>query len=391
MSTRGLAFRSLALCASLGTFAAPATAQQGPLQLTPLTAEVLAAPQAVLGSDGAEHLVYEVLIENTTGGRFSLKRLAITDDGGTPLAELDAQAIGARLSLGGRRGSETTVLDAFQFAVAFLHVRLPANAPLPSHLLHVIDGHSDKANADFSMRIAPTRVVTGEPTVLAAPLHGHGYVAADGCCDSIRHVRALLTLNGRFYLAQRFAIDWERVDDAARLLVGDPKSVSSYKIYNDPVYAVADGTVIASRNDLDDQVPGKLPEGLPLDEADGNFAILELAKGVYALYAHMRKGTVALAAGAHVRQGEQIGNVGNSGNTQAPHLHFQLMDSPSALLANGLPYVFDHFLVTAVDLAGTADFDRAEATGTALALTPQGTPLHGQRSLPLDLSVVTWH
>jgi hypothetical protein len=390
MRLRALAVRPVAALA-LGALTAPTLAQQGPLQLTPLTAQVLAAPQAVLGSDGAEHLVYELLIENATGGRFSLQRLAITDDGGTPLAELDAQALGMRLSLGGRRGSETHVLEAFQFAVAFLHVRLPANAPLPGRLLHVIDGHSDKANSDFSLKVAPTRVISGAPLTLAAPLHGQGYIAADGCCDSIRHVRALLTLNGGFYLAQRFAIDWERVDEAAHLFVGDPKAVSSYRIYNDPVYAVADATVVASRNDLDDQVPGKLPDGLPLDEADGNFAILELANGVYALYAHMRKGSVALAAGAHVRQGEQIGNVGNSGNTQAPHLHFQLMDAPSALLANGVPYVFDHFLVTAVDLAGTADFDRAEATGSALTLTPRVPPLRGERSLPLDLSVVTWH
>jgi len=58
------------------------------------------------------------------------------------------------------------------------------------------------------MRIARTRVDSFEPAVLAAPLQGVGYVAGDGCCDSIRHVRALLSLDGRFYLAQRVAIDW---------------------------------------------------------------------------------------------------------------------------------------------------------------------------------------
>jgi murein DD-endopeptidase MepM/ murein hydrolase activator NlpD len=38
-----------------------------------------------------------------------------------------------------------------------------------------------------------------------------------------------------------------------------------------------------------------------------------------------------------------IGLLGNSGNSDAPHLHFHVMDAPSPLLANGLPYVFRSF------------------------------------------------
>ena len=38
-----------------------------------------------------------------------------------------------------------------------------------------------------------------------------------------------------------------------------------------------------------------------------------------------------------------LGLLGNSGNTDAPHLHFHVMDGPSPLLANGLPYVFVGF------------------------------------------------
>ena len=104
----------------------------------------------------------------------------------------------------------------------------------------------------------------------------------------------------------------------------------------------------------------------------------------------MRRGTVKVSAGARVHQGEQIGNVGNSGNTQAPHLHFQLMDRPDALAANGLPYVFASYRITAVDQAGTEDFDRAELTGTPLTLTRSNPPIEAQHSLPLDLSIVTW-
>jgi len=381
--TKSLHTVLLLMCASLA-FAQP------PPQLTPLAADVLTHPQAVRGSDGAKHLVYEVRIANLTDKRFSLKQIEVLDERGATLRQLNAQTIGTRLSLGGRRGSESNALEGYQFGVLFIHVIIPDRTPLPTSLRHVFAGYSERIGSDISMRVAETRVDTAEPPVLAAPLQGAGYAAADGCCDTIRHVRALLTLDGRFCLAQRFAVDWEQVDDAGRIFTGDPKSVQSYRIYGQPVFAVADGEVVAARNDLEDQVPGALPKGLPLDQADGNFAIIKLREGVYALYAHMRRDTVKVSAGARVHRGEQIGNVGNSSNTQAPHLHFQLMDRADALAANGLPYVFASYRVTAVDQAGTEDFDRAELTGTPLALTHSNPPIEAKQSLPLDLAIVTW-
>jgi hypothetical protein len=66
------------------------------------------------------------------------------------------------------------------------------------------------------------------------------------------------------------------------------------------------------------------------------------------------------------------------------------MNAPSGLASNGIPYVFDAFLVTAVDEAGTADFDRAEATGSPLTLTLRVPPTYSEKVLPLDLSIVDW-
>ena len=67
----------------------------------------------------------------------------------------------------------------------------------------------------------PTTTATGGATglvlpptelVLDPPLRGVGYIAGDGCCDSTRHIRATLALNGGAFTAQRFAIDWEQLD-----------------------------------------------------------------------------------------------------------------------------------------------------------------------------------
>src|SRR5262249_32966644 len=158
--------------------------------------------------------------------------------------------------------------------------------------VHIVECSSDQLKIDLSLRLAEISVIAKHPPSLGPLFRGNGYVAADGCCDSIRHVRALLPLNGSFYLSQRFAIDWERIDEEVKLFRGDPKDPRSYHIYGEPVLAVADAIVVAARNDLPEQVPGKLPEGLPVDEADGNFAILDIGDGAYALYAHMQPGSI---------------------------------------------------------------------------------------------------
>jgi hypothetical protein len=266
-------------------------------------------------------------------------------------------------------------------------VALDPGEALPRAIAHRISLRLGEPRVDFSATVAQTPVVDRPPVVLGPPLIGAGYLAGDGCCDSIRHVRALLALNGHFTLAQRFAIDWEQADAENRLVKGDTKILSNYVIYGRDVLAVSDGTVVSSRNDLPEQVPGALPQGMTIDQADGNFVVLDIG-GSYVLYAHMQPGSVTVKAGQRVRRGEVLGKVGNTGNTQAPHLHLHVMDGPSPLASNGIPYVFDLFRLTAVDKAGTADFDKAEATGSPLTLSPVSPPQLLRRVLPLDLSAV---
>jgi hypothetical protein len=76
----------------------------------------------------------------------------------------------------------------------------------------------------------------------------------------------------------------------------------------------------------------------------GNYVIVATG-GTCALYAHLAPGSVAVTAGQRVGAGELLGAVGHSGNSTAPHLHFQLMDSPDPLQARGIPCAFAAYLV----------------------------------------------
>ncbi len=357
--------------------------------LSPLIADVLSAPWPVTGSDGKRHLVYELRLGNATPDAVQVKQIEVVDPSDQRvLLKLDRDALGKRLSLGGRRGAESSEIGVGQFGVVFLHIVTQLNDPLPKVLVHRIAGELTQLGRDFEITVAPTQVIDRAPVVIGAPLRGKGFVAGDGCCDTIRHVRALLPLDGRFYLAQRFAIDWEQVDDEGRLLKGDPKSVTSYHIFGREVHAVADGKVASSRNDLKEQVPGKLPEGLPVDEVDGNFVVLDIGNGAYVNYAHMQPGSVTVKAGDIVKRGTVLGKVGNTGNSQEPHLHLHVMDGPNPLMSNGIPYVFDNFTLSAIDKAGTEDFDKAAETGAPMTLTKVSPPQPMNNVLPLDLTVV---
>ena len=88
--------------------------------------------------------------------------------------------------------------------------------------------------------------------------------------------------------------------------------------------------------------PGKNPEGLKISQIAGNRVIIDMGSGHYAMYAHLAPGSVQLHVGDHVQQGQKLGLLGNTGNSSAPHLHFQVMDRPSSLDDTSLPFVFDH-------------------------------------------------
>ena len=69
-----------------------------------------------------------------------------------------------------------------------------------------------------------------------------------------------------------------------------------------------------------------------------------------------------------MKVGQALGLLGNSGNTDAPHLHFHVMDGPRPLSSNGLPYRFSRFTVegTLTDLA------KLQA-GAVAKIDPRGT------------------
>ena len=72
--------------------------------------------------------------------------------------------------------------------------------------------------------------------------------------------------------------------------------------------------------------------------------VIDIGGGNFAFFAHLKPGSLRVKLGDHVARGDVIALLGNTGNSDAPHLHFHVMDGPSPLDANGRPYVLTHFV-----------------------------------------------
>jgi hypothetical protein len=340
----------------------------------------------VKGSDGAFHLVYELKLTNAASLPWKLSSVDVFEEGNekTPLLSYSKDQVASRMEILGLKKA-TTSLDPGQTAIVWVHLTLSAEQKMPSSLVHRLSVSSPRISMKETGGL--TKVLNDTPITLAPPLRGGRWVAADGCCDAHRHVRAILPVAGKLFTSQRFAIDWEEVDEGNHIYVGDPRKVESYLCYGQDVIAVADGKVITVVEGLPNQIPGKLPENLAPAQADGNHVVLELAPGKYALFAHMIKGSIKVKEGEMVKRGQLLGNVGNSGNTSAPHLHFHVMNSPSTFGSEGLSYLMDRFELKG-RVPNTESFDEAEMKGTPLPILPSPQPGVHHNELPLDLSLV---
>ena len=358
--------------------------------ITPLLLAVQDAPIPFTGSDGRMHLVYELGMTNFSSAAIVVEKVEVIGDGIT-LETLDTATVAERLQPAGQRESAGTLAGSAH-ANLFLHLVLAPGAKVPSELSHRLalgvsaapPGHQELNET------GGTIAVDRQPVALISPpLRGEGYISADSCCDSTRHMRAALPVNGRVWIAQRYAVDWEQMNADGRIYTGPRDKLESYAIFGQPVLAVANAVVVTVIDGQPEQTPGSYPTNIPIEEADGNYVILDLGNRHYALYAHMQPGSIKVHRGEHVHPGQVIGLVGDTGNSIVPHLHFQVTNGPSSLASNGLPYEITEFEVTG-KTPGTKAFDDAETNGTPLPVTPFNPVQAVNRSMPLDQLIVSF-
>lgn len=172
--------------------------------------------------------------------------------------------------------------------------------------------------------------------------------------------------HGTDFFAQTYAYDFVGVDPNQKSLKLTGKSNLDYLVgrarlndfygWGKPIFAPFLGTVVEANDGYPEKsinlfqtlstifknISTYNPEKLNVRELAGNYVILKGEKA-YAVIVHMRTGSVKVKQGDEISKEHLIGEVGHSGNSTAPHLHFQLMDNYDPLNAKGIPCAFKEY------------------------------------------------
>lgn len=176
--------------------------------------------------------------------------------------------------------------------------------------------------------------------------------------------------HGTNQLGSRYAfdflqVDWERkgwpsyqIHWLKYVLFGVP--LNKCYCWGQDVFAPCDGVIIYAKDGYRERVKAHLlsdlvvairsayffnPRKDNIQSIAGNYIIMKCGNHVYAGFVHLMTGSIQVSVGQSVKKGEVIGRVGHSGNSFAPHLHFQLMDSSDIITAKGLPCAFEQYEV----------------------------------------------
>lgn len=375
--TAALAAMSIGCAAA----AAPAHAQQQD-EITPVVATAVSPPQPVVGADGRRHLAYELLLQNRSAAAATVRELQVLVDGRLRRTLRQNELKSLTVPFGAKEPG--TKLAGGQGGYVVVDVALPRSAR-PQRVLHRLSValKPTDATAAVRYRTGATRVGQRNAVEVSAPLRGKGWVVANGCCDALTaHRGAVLPVNGAFHAPERFAIDFVQLGDRGTLFEGPRNRLESYPFYDDQVLSATTGRVVTVVEGLPDTPAGAFPKNPTAATAGGNHVVVDMGRGRFAFYAHLRPSSVPVEVGDRVRVGQELGRLGNSGNTDAPHLHFHVMDSPSPLGSEGLPFVFDRFSSD----GSLQNFD-AVATGARAQMSGR---LKGslRAALPLNLQVI---
>lgn len=362
---------------------------------TPVTVSTV-GPETipVLGSDGQWHVVYELLLTNGKMAPATIQRIQVldVDDPDRVVADYAGDDVVERLRTLTPQPATDAVIEPNGGRFFYIELAFPRRDAVPEaveHHLELLAASNPGATEPTPLNYTAARFSLrgGRLPVLGPPLRGTGWVAINGCCNpEIVHRGSIQTINGGYWDAQRFAIDWMRLDSEGRLVVGDPSDVENYVGYGSDVLAVADGIVVDVLDELPDQVPGELPDPATITTrtVDGNHVVLDIGGGYFVNYAHLKLGTIRVQPGDRVRRGQVIANLGNSGNTAAPHLHLHVTTGPEVLGSDGFPYIFRNVLLAgqAGDIAGSDDLTGNWVESRLDPPEPQ------RRRFPLNLNIV---
>jgi hypothetical protein len=373
-----------------------------PLEIAPLTFHVLGSGiYPVKGSDGKMHLAFGIQFANSWKMPATIKSVEVVDPahgdqvtGKNQVLDFNNDNVTGMVKLftlpnTGDKSSYTDTMPEGQGAVMFFDMTWDDTAQVPKAIALRFTAVTPPTPVGTDHTVVTEAIPVGpEAMVISRPFKGSGWLNGNGCCLEIGPHRFVTNaMNGSLDPSEQFAIDWMQVDEHGVAFKTDGKAPEDWYCYGKEILSVAPGTVVEVMRDMPNVAPGKNPEGLTMAQIAGNRVIVDMGTGHYAMYAHLAPNSATVHVGDHVERGQKLGLLGNSGNTTAPHLHFQVMNTPSSLDDTSLPFVFDHMQLEGRVMSALGALDDETIQGVKLPMDKKDArPL--ERMMPLSRDVV---
>lgn len=245
------------------------------------------------------------------------------------------------VNLGNRNLGESLIIEPGQKGVIRLNISFDPSKSIPSQVFHTlklgITSNDSLVEVPFDVALFDIKGTTS--IELGLPFNkGKWFYMAENHKDS------RIITHGTPTYPQRFAIDWAYINDDGFFVNGNIDKNESYPTYGQEILAVANGIVIDIKNEIPDNIPGQLDVRITRETIAGNYIVLDIGNNIYAVYAHLIPNSFKVKVGEKVNKGQVVGLLGNSGNSDGPHLHFHLeTKSQQVLGGEGIPYHFEKF------------------------------------------------
>jgi hypothetical protein len=339
-------------------FCIPVLSQTQEKTFLPLDVDVPFPPSPVK-CEGKTHFLYELHITNF--GRSDVALLGVEVFGkGNPDQSLGAfkgKPLEDLLTHPGtipdpKNPKDKKVIRGGKRAIVTLWITLETDETVPSHLIHhlsvrfpnnLVPAKEEEIELkEQVLEAGLVKVRKFNPPVLGPPLESGEWITVP---HNVVGRRAVIAFDGKARAAQRYGIDYMKFGPDGRLVKGDKDKNESWYGFGAKLIAVSGGVVSYVHDGELENVPYVLPkrENLTRKNLAGNVVILDIGDGIYAVYAHIKKDSIQVKVGDRVQKGQVLAQLGNTGNSGGPHLHFHLVDQNSILAAEGVPYVFESF------------------------------------------------
>ncbi len=328
------------------------TETQKRLKKTDLPIEVIQSDVSFLSNpiqaNNTIQLRYELNILNNYRVPFTLKKVEVynlqKDD--VPIAKFDSTYIDEHFERPGNSDlDDLKLLSGNEFGILNLNLIFKQGQSMPEKIFHKLYFERQKRNGEtviHPMEVGVINVPNSNTFTLGLPFKKKG----KWLYEAESHQGARFLTEGRTTYPQRFAIDWTLIDDSGYFAKNDTKKNENWNTYGVELISVADGTIVDIKDGIIENEPlsEEMAVRITRETIGGNYIIIDIGNNLYAFYGHLIPNSLKVTIGDKVKKGQVIGLLGNSGNSDAPHLHFHLESKSNTFFGGeGLAYHINDF------------------------------------------------